>query len=310
MAASRMYLSISPHIKSKITTASIMLDVTISLLPATIAGCIIFGMRSLAVVAVCILASVASEYIFNLIVKKDQTIGDLSAVVTGLLLGLNLAANIPFWQAAIGSAFAIIIVKCIFGGLGCNVVNPAITARVFMLIAFGAMAKVAFPVSVDAVSSATPLELIKNDATPSLVDLFLGKKGGAIGETCTLALIIGGIYLIARRVITWHIPVTMIATVFIFSFIIEDFSFISALSWTMSGGLFIGAIFMATDYVTSPSTPLGKIIFAFGAGFITVIIRFYGTYPEGVSFAILLMNIVNPYIETLTQRKLFGGREK
>ena len=310
MAASRMYLSISPHIKSKITTAGIMLDVIISLLPATIAGCIIFGMRSLAVVAVCILASVASEYIFNLIVKKDQTIGDLSAVVTGLLLGLNLAANIPFWQAAVGSAFAIIIVKCIFGGLGCNIVNPAITARVFMLIAFGAMAKVAFPVSVDAVSSATPLELIKNDATPSLVDLFLGKKGGAIGETCTLALLIGGIYLIARRVITWHIPVTMIATVFIFSFIFEDFSFISALLWTMSGGLFIGAIFMATDYVTSPSTTLGKIIFAFGAGFITVIIRFFGTYPEGVSFAILLMNIVNPYIETLTQRKLFGGREK
>ena len=310
MAASRMYLSISPHIKSKITTAGIMLDVIISLLPATIAGCIIFGMRSLAVVAVCILASVASEYIFNFIVKKDQTIGDLSAVVTGLLLGLNLAANIPFWQAAVGSAFAIIIVKCIFGGLGCNIVNPAITARVFMLIAFGAMAKVAFPVSVDAVSSATPLELIKNDATPSLIDLFLGNKGGSIGETCTLALLIGGIYLIARRVITWHIPVTMIATVFIFSFIFEDFSFISALSWTMSGGLFIGAIFMATDYVTSPSTTLGKIIFAFGAGFITVIIRFFGTYPEGVSFAILLMNIVNPYIETLTQRKLFGGREK
>ena len=310
MAASRMYLSISPHIKSKITTAGIMLDVIISLLPATIAGCIIFGMRSLAVVAVCILASVASEYIFNFILKKDQTIGDLSAVVTGLLLGLNLAANIPFWQAAVGSAFAIIIVKCIFGGLGCNIVNPAITARVFMLIAFGAMAKVAFPVSVDAVSSATPLELIKNDATPSLIDLFLGNKGGSIGETCTLALLIGGIYLIARRVITWHIPVTMIATVFIFSFIFEDFSFISALSWTMSGGLFIGAIFMATDYVTSPSTTLGKIIFAFGAGFITVIIRFFGTYPEGVSFAILLMNIVNPYIETLTQRKLFGGREK
>ncbi len=310
MAASRMYLSISPHIKSKITTAGIMLDVIISLLPATIAGCIIFGMRSLAVVAVCILASVASEYIFNFIVKKDQTIGDLSAVVTGLLLGLNLAANIPFWQAAVGSAFAIIIVKCIFGGLGCNIVNPAITARVFMLIAFGAMAKVAFPVTVDAVSSATPLELIKNDATPSLIDLFLGNKGGSIGETCTLALLIGGIYLIARRVITWHIPVTMIATVFIFSFIFEDFSFISALSWTMSGGLFIGAIFMATDYVTSPSTTLGKIIFAFGAGFITVIIRFFGTYPEGVSFAILLMNIVNPYIETLTQRKLFGGREK
>ena len=310
MAASRMYLSISPHIRSKISTTSIMLDVIIALLPATVAGCIIFGLRSLAVIAVCVLAAVASEFIFNHIMKKDQTIGDLSAVVTGLLLGLNLSANIPLWQAAVGSVFAIIIVKCIFGGLGCNVVNPAITARVFMLIAFGAMAKVAFPVSVDAVSSATPLELIKNDAAPSLIDLLLGKKGGAIGETCTLALIIGGIYLIARRVITWHIPVTMIATVFIFSFIIDDFSFISALSWTMSGGLFIGAIFMATDYVTSPSTPLGKIIFAFGAGFITVVIRFYGTYPEGVSFAILLMNIVNPYIETLTKRKIFGGREK
>ncbi|MBQ9847092.1 MAG: RnfABCDGE type electron transport complex subunit D [Clostridia bacterium] len=310
MAASRMYLSISPHIRSKISTTSIMLDVIIALLPATVAGCIIFGLRSLAVIAVCVLAAVASEFIFNHIMKKDQTIGDLSAVVTGLLLGLNLSANIPLWQAAVGSVFAIIIVKCIFGGLGCNVVNPAITARVFMLIAFGAMAKVAFPVSVDAVSSATPLELIKNDAAPSLIDLLLGKKGGAIGETCTLALIIGGIYLIARRVITWHIPVTMIATVFIFSFIIEDFSFISALSWTMSGGLFIGAIFMATDYVTSPSTPLGKIIFAFGAGFITVVIRFYGTYPEGVSFAILLMNIVNPYIETLTKRKIFGGGEK
>ena len=310
MAASRMYLSISPHIRSKISTSSIMLDVIIALLPATVAGCILFGLRSLAVVAVCVLAAVASEFIFNLIIKKDQTIGDLSAVVTGLLLGLNLAANIPLWQAAVGSIFAIIIVKCIFGGLGCNVVNPAITARVFMLIAFGAMAKVAFPVSVDAVSSATPLELIKNDAAPSLIDLLLGKKGGAIGETCTIALIIGGIYLIARRVITWHIPVTMIATVFIFSFIIEDFSFISALSWTMSGGLFIGAIFMATDYVTSPSTPLGKTIFAFGAGFITVIIRFYGTYPEGVSFAILLMNIVNPYIDALTKRKIFGGREK
>ena len=310
MAASRMYLSISPHIRSKISTTSIMLDVIIALLPATVAGCIIFGLRSLAVIAVCVLAAVASEFIFNHIMKKDQTIGDLSAVVTGLLLGLNLSANIPLWQAAVGSVFAIIIVKCIFGGLGCNVVNPAITARVFMLIAFGAMAKVAFPVSVDAVSSATPLELIKNDAAPSLIDLLLGKKGGAIGETCTLALIIGGIYLIARRIITWHIPVTMIATVFIFSFIIEDFSFISALSWTMSGGLFIGAIFMATDYVTSPSTPLGKIIFAFGAGFITVVIRFYGTYPEGVSFAILLMNIVNPYIETLTKRKIFGGGEK
>lgn len=308
---SRMYVSVSPHIRSKTTTTGIMLDVIISLLPATVAGCIIFGLRSLAVIAVCVLASVASEYIFNLIIKKEQTIGDLSAVVTGLLLALNLPANAPLWQSAVGSVFAIIVVKCIFGGLGCNVVNPAITARVFMLIAFGSLAKVAYPITVDTVSGATPLAQLKEGlAAPSLMDMFLGIKGGAIGETCTIALIIGGIYLIVRRVISWHIPVSLIATVFIFSLILEDFSLYTALSWTMSGGLFIGAIFMATDYVTSPSTSLGKIIFGVGTGFITVVIRFYGTYPEGVSFGILLMNIVNPYIETLTQRKIFGGREK
>lgn len=308
---SRMYVSVSPHIRSKTTTTGIMLDVIISLLPATVAGCIIFGLRSLAVIAVCVLASVASEYIFNLIIKKEQTIGDLSAVVTGLLLALNLPANAPLWQSAVGSVFAIIVVKCIFGGLGCNVVNPAITARVFMLIAFGSLAKVAYPITADAVSGATPLaQLNEGLAAPSLMDMFLGIKGGAIGETCTIALIIGGIYLIVRRVISWHIPVSLIATVFIFSLILEDFSLYTALSWTMSGGLFIGAIFMATDYVTSPSTSLGKIIFGVGTGFITVVIRFYGTYPEGVSFGILLMNIVNPYIETLTQRKIFGGREK
>lgn len=312
MAASRMYLSISPHIRSKISTTSIMLDVIIALLPTTIAGCVIFGLRSLVVVTVCVLAAVASEFIFNLIMKKDQTIGDLSAVVTGLLLGLNLTASIPLWQAAVGSVFAIIIVKCIFGGLGCNVVNPAITARVFMLIAFTAVTSSASPTIVDTASGATPLDVLKgNDGSiPSILNLFLGIKGGAIGEVCIVALIIGGIYLIVRRVITWHIPVTFIATVFIFSFIFADFDFNSAIIFTLSGGLFIGAIFMATDYVTSPSTPLGKIIFAFGAGFITVIIRFYAIYPEGVSFAILLMNIVNPYIETLTKRKIFGGREK
>ena len=303
----KLNVSAAPHIHSGASTNRIMLDVIIALLPVSIASVVIFGMKALVIIAACVITAVIAEFLFNKIVGKKSTIGDLSAVVTGLLLALNLSTAVPVWQCVVGTLFAIVCVKCIFGGLGCNVVNPAITARVFMLIAFGAMAKVAFPVSVDAVSSATPLELIKNEAAPSLIDLLLGKKGGAIGETCTLALIIGGIYLIARRVITWHIPVTMIATVFIFSFIIEDFSFISALSWTMSGGLFIGAIFMATDYVTSPSTAKGKIIFALGCAVITTAIRFYGSFPEGVSFSILFMNILNPYIDKWTMKKPFGG---
>lgn len=307
---SKLRISVSPHIRSSITTTKIMLDVIIALLPAAVAGVIIFGLSALAVLAVCIAASVLSEYIFNLLAKKEQTIGDLSAVVTGLLLGLNLPANVPLWQAAVGSVFAIVIVKCIFGGIGCNVVNPAITARVFMLVAFTSMAKAAFPVLPDAVSSATPLPEILAGDSPSLVSLFLGNVGGAIGETSKLALLAGGIYLISRKVITWHIPTSFILGVFAFSLVLEGFDFATALSWTLSGGLILGAFFMATDYVTSPSSSKGKIIFGLGAAVITVLIRFYGNYPEGVSFAILLMNIVNPYIESWTVRKLFGGKHK
>lgn len=305
---SKLRISVSPHIHSSITTQKIMLDVIIALLPAAVAGVIIFGFSALAVLAVCVAACVLSEYVFNIIVKKEQTIGDLSAVVTGLLLGLNLPANVPLWQAVVGSVFAIIIVKCLFGGIGCNFVNPAITARVFMLVAFTSMAKAAFPI--DSVSGATPLSEILQGNSPSLVDLFLGNVGGAIGETSKLALLIGGIYILVRRVITWHIPVSFIATVFVLSLVLEGFDFYTALSWTLSGGLFIGAFFMATDYVTSPSHSFGKIIFGFGAGLITVLIRFYGNYPEGVSFAILMMNILNPYIESWTGRKLFGGAHK
>lgn len=302
---SSLKLSVSPHIHSPRSTQSIMLDVIIALLPTTVAGVIIFGLRSLAVIAACVISAVAAEFVYNLIVKKQQTIDDLSAVVTGLLLALNLPANLPIWQAVVGSVFAIIIVKCIFGGLGCNVVNPAITARVFMLVAFSAMTQAAFP---DTTSSATPLtELASGEASVSLLDLFLGKNGGAIGETCAVALLIGGIYLIVRKVITWHIPVTFIATVFVLSFLLDGFSVESALAWILSGGLFIGAFFMATDYVTSPSTPWGKVIFGCIAGLITVLIRFYGGYPEGVSFAILLCNILNPYIAAWTSRKVFGG---
>lgn len=302
----KLKLAVSPHIHSGQSTAGIMRDVLISLLPATIAGTVIFGLRSLLVVAICVAACVGFEALFNFIIKKDQTIGDLSAAVTGLLLALNLPANIPLWQCVIGSLFAIVVVKCLFGGIGCNPVNPAITARVFMLIAFGSMTVQAFPAVVDTVSSATPLSLGEGVAMPSLLDLFLGLNGGAIGETCVLALILGFVYLLVRRVITWHIPVAYIGTVFVCSFFMEGMDFTSALAMILSGGLFIGAIFMATDYVTSPTTAAGKLIFGLGAGLITFVIRYFGVYPEGVSFAILFMNILTPYIDSWTRHKVFG----
>ncbi len=297
----QLTLSVSPHIHSGRSTRRIMLDVLIALLPATAAGAVIFGLRSLLVVAVTVAACVGFEALFNLAAKKPIPVGDLSAAVTGLLLALNLPANIPLWQCAVGALFAMVVVKGLFGGLGANPVNPAITARVFMLVAFGTMAKAAFPV--DAVSSATPLA---SEEATSLMDLFLGNHGGAIGETCAAALLLGGIYLIVRRVITWHIPVAFIGTVFLTSFLMESMDPMAGLAAVLSGGLLIGAIFMATDYVTSPATPWGKIIFGLGAGLITFLIRYFGVYPEGVSFAILFMNIITPYISSWTKRKVFG----
>lgn len=298
-------LTVSPHIHSGHSTSRIMLDVLIALLPATVAGVVIFGLRSLLVVGICVASCVGLEALFNYITKKDQTVGDLSAAVTGLLLGLNLPANIPLWQCVIGSVFAIVVVKCLFGGIGQNVVNPAITARVFMLVAFGSMAQAAPPViTPDTVAGATPLAA---EQMPSLLDLFLGLHGGAIGETCAAALLLGGVYLLIRRVISWHIPVVYIGTVFAFSFLMEGFDPTRALALSLSGGLFIGAFFMATDYVTSPPTPWGKVIYALGCGLLTGLIRYFGSYPEGVSFAILFMNILTPYISKWTQHKVFGA---
>lgn len=306
----KLHVTASPHIHSGRSTQKIMLDVIISLLPATIAGTIIFGLRALFVVAVCVGVSVLSEFAFNAIMKREQSVSDLSSIVTGLILALNLPANAPLWQAGVGAVFAIIVVKCLFGGVGKNVVNPAATARVFMLVAFSSLTKVSFPVGVDTVSGATPLAELAEGSTPDLKELFLGNIGGCIGETCTLALLIGGIYLLARKVITWHIPVAFIATTFLFTLAVEGGNIEMALAWILSGGLFLGAIFMATDYVTSPATPFGRIVFGIGAGLITVLIRFWGVYPEGVSFAILIMNILNPFIDSLTARKLFGGKKK
>lgn len=303
---SKLHISASPHIHSNRSTWNIMLDVILALLPATVAGILIFGLSALFVIITCVVTAVVCEALFNLITKRTQTVKDLSAVVTGLLLALNLPANIPLWQAVIGTVFAILIVKCFFGGLGCNIVNPAITGRVFMLVAFGAMSKAAFPV--DSVSSATPLVDLGNGAVPDLLDLFLGTVGGSIGETSALALLIGFIYLLIRKVISWHIPVAYIATAFLFTFAIQGDVTVS-LAYILSGGLFIGAIYMATDYVTSPTTPAGKLIFGICAGIITVLIRFWGQYPEGVSFAILLMNILTPFLDKWTTRKVFGGKK-
>ena len=297
----QLTLSVSPHIHSGRSTRRIMLDVLIALLPATIAGAVIFGLRSLLVVAVTVAACVGFEALFNLLAKKPIPVDDLSAAVTGLLLALNLPANIPLWQCVVGALFAMVVVKGLFGGLGANPVNPAITARVFMLVAFASMTKAAFPV--DAVSSATPLA---SEEATSLMDLFLGNHGGAIGETCAAALLLGGLYLIVRRVITWHTPVAFIGTVFLASFFMDGMDATAALAAILSGGLLIGAIFMATDYVTSPVTPMGRLFFGIGAGLITFLIRYFGVYPEGVSFAILFMNIITPYIILWTRRRIFG----
>ena len=303
-----LILSSSPHIHTRDSSRRIMLDVIIALLPAAIAGVIIFGAKALGVIAACVITAVVSEALFNLIVHKQQTVGDLSAVVTGLLLALNLSTNVAIWQCVVGTVFAIVVVKCLFGGIGKNFANPAITGRVFMLLAFSSVAGGAKPAVVELVSSATPLELLAQGAedAPSLMELFLGLHGGAIGETCCLALLLGFAWLLFRRVIKWHVPVIFIGTVFVL-YLVFTGSFQMALAEILAGGLFIGAIFMATDYVTSPITLKGKMVFALGCGLVTFIIRYFCAYPEGVSFSILAMNILTPYIEKFTANTPLGG---
>lgn len=306
-----LIVSSSPHIKSKLTTFSIMRDVLIALVPATVMAVVLFGLRALLIVSVCVASAVLSEFVFNLLAKKKQTIGDLSAAVTGLLLALNLPTTVTIWQCIVGAVFAIVVVKCLFGGLGCNFANPAITARIFILISFSSsVAGGSNPTIVDIEAGATPLEAIKNgasvDTLPSITDMLLGLRGGAIGEVCAIAILIGFVYLVVRRVISWHTPVIFVATVFVLSLIIKQ-DLTLALYEILGGGLLLAAVFMATDYVTTPINKGGKMVFAFGCGIITVLIRFFGTYPEGVSFSILLMNILSPYIEKWCAKKPFGG---
>ncbi len=316
----KLILSVSPHLRTKTNTTIIMLDVIIALIPAFVASFLVFGLRAVMLTAVCVVSCLIAEYVFCLICKKPCSLGDLSAVVTGILLAFNLPVNLPVWQAVVGSVFAIIVVKQLFGGLGMNFANPAITARIFMFIAFsGTMSSYAIPAKeamfklsfaeADLISTATPLVATGEDL-PGLLDLFLGKNNGVIGETCALALILGCIYLIVRKVITFHIPVVFVGTVFVLSLLVVpegQNAFSYALYQVLSGGLLLGAVFMATDYVTSPYTKWGKVIFALGCGLITFAIRQWGSYPEGVSFSILFMNILTPYINNWTATKPLGG---
>ena len=293
-----------------------MLDVLIALVPAFIASIIIFGARAALVTCVCVASCVIFEWGFEKITKRENTIGDYSACITGVLLAFNLPVTIPIWQAVFGSAVAIILVKQLFGGLGKNFANPAITARIVMFLAFSvSMTNWVSPNAgtslwvypIDGVAGATPLALMKNenfDALPGIWNMFLGVRGGCLGETSNLALLLGGIYLMIRRVITWHAPVAFIVVVFGFSALLGH----DPMYHLFAGGLFLGAIFMATDYVTTPQTNMGRLVFGIGAGLFTVIFRIYSSYPEGVSFAILLMNILTPYINRFTETKPLGAK--
>lgn len=301
----QLAMSSGPHIHSKDNSRRIMLDVILALLPASIAGVAIFGIGALWTILVCVAAAVLAEFLFNLIVKKPQTVGDLSAVVTGLLLALNLSTNVPLWQAALGSVFAIVLVKGVFGGLGRNFANPAITGRIFLLLAFtSTVAGGALP---DGTTGATPLELIGTEGAqlPTLLQMFLGQRGGAIGETCILALLLGFAYLLIRKVISWQIPVIFMGTVFVLSLVFGGFH--TAVYELLSGGLVLGAVFMATDYATTPLTMRAKMLFALGCGIITFVIRWFCALPEGVSYSILCMNILVPWLEKWTRRKPLGG---
>ena len=297
-------VSSSPHLKHPDTTSGIMLDVIIALAPAAIYGCILFGIRALLLIFTCIISAVLAEYIWCKLLKKPVSIGDLSAVVTGLLLAMNLSSAVPIWIAAIGSAVAIIVVKQMFGGLGFNFANPAITARIVLLVSFPSyMAEFLEPVMYDAVTSATPL--VRETGAYTFNELFFGMHGGCIGETSAFLLIVGGLYLILRRVINPIIPVCFIGTVALFSLIFGE----NVIQQVFGGGLILGAIFMATDYTTSPTTNKGKLIFGIGCGLLTFVIRRFASLPEGVSYSILLMNILVPYINKATLTKPFGVRK-
>lgn len=307
----------TPHVRSKESIQSIMRDVIIALIPATAMGIYFFGIPALILIAVSIVASVFFEWLYQKLLKKPVTISDLSAVVTGLLLAMNLPASAPIWVPIVGAAFAIIFAKQLFGGLGQNFINPALAGRAFLLASYPTeMTSWTAPVGfsgADAAAVATPLATLKTGAMPdaSLADVILGTNiGGCIGETCAVALIIGGIYLLVKHVISWRIPVLYILTVFVLTAAIGRKGLRVPVYEIFTGGLMLGAFFMATDYASSPVTPKGQIIFAIGCGIITTLIRIFGGYPEGVSYSILIMNLAVPLIERFTEPKIFGALPK
>ena len=308
--SNKLIVSPSPHIRDNATTSTIMRDVLIGLAPAMIAAVVIFGFRALLMTAVCVAACIIFEYGTERILGRENTISDLSAVVTGVILSFNLPVQLPLWMAVVGCFFAIVIVKQLFGGIGNNFANPAIAARIFLLLSFSQPMTTWLQVeggrAVQGVYGATPLALISAGDTanlPSVMEMLLGTRGGCMGETCAIALILGGGHMIWKKIITPTIPLAFIGGVFVLSLLFG----VNPVYELLGGGLMLGAFFMATDYTTSPITEKGKIIFGLGCALITMVIRVFGSYPEGVSYSILLMNIITPHINRMVRNKAFGG---
>lgn len=316
---SNLVVSSAPHLVTNMDTSRIMLMVLIGLAPSFLVSIYVFGARVIALTAVCIAASMFFEWAWNKLMHKPQTVGDLSAAVTGTLIAFNVPSGLPYWIAIVGCFVAIIVVKQLYGGLGKNVVNPAITARIVLFISF-ATQMTTWPIprmAADATSTATPLGILAEGGAelPSNMHMFLGFIGGSMGEVSALALLIGGLFLIWKKIISPIIPCCFIGTVFVFALIYyaatgDGNALQMAIFHICAGGVMLGAFFMATDYVTSPLLPMGKVIFGIGCGIITMVIRLWGQYPEGVSFSILIMNCLTPLIEDFCQKRLYGGAKK
>ena len=309
----KLTVASSPHIRGNFRTNRIMLDVVIARLPALAVGVFVLGIQALLVAVVCIASAVASEWLYSVVTKTRNTVVDGSAVVTGLLLAMTLPTTVPCWQAAIGSAFAIIVVKALCGGLGQNIFNPALAARAFMMLVWPASMVRYAALGVDGVTAATPLHHMVMPALPeeTLLDMFLGNCPGSIGEISALALLIGGMYLVIRKVISVRIPVAYLGTVAVLTLIFfkTDYPVHWMLYSLLSAGVMLGAIFMATDYATSPATAVGQIVYGIGCGVLTVIFRYFGLFPEGVTYAILIMNAMVWVIDRYTAPRRFGVKK-